>query len=173
MHPLKGITRPKSPLLREFLLMETEVANKAQAALTSAANVLVQKVQSDKPTAPRVNRTVLVVDDEPGVCRLCRIVLQRAGYEVIEAGSVDSAMELWQAHSKAIDVVITDYNMPGSTGLELCEWLHAENPRLGLILTSGSYAGDLPVPSYVSFLSKPFNFHGLTDAVQSLMPPRA
>ncbi len=135
------------------------------------ANVVIQDVQPDKRAGG--NGTLLVVDDEPGVCRLCRIVLKRAGYRVIEANSADSAKQLWEAQPKAIDVVITDYNMPGSTGVELCEWLYAENPRLGLILMSGSYPDGMPVPSYVSFLPKPFNLQGLTDAVQSLMHQRA
>ena len=115
----------------------------------------------------RENATILVVDDEPGVRRLCRIILERAGYKVVEADSADSARMAWQARQGAVDLLLTDYNMTGDTGLELSEWLHAENASIPVILMSGANALNLNIPARISFLQKPFTVQALVETVRT------
>ncbi|MDO9084470.1 MAG: response regulator, partial [Humidesulfovibrio sp.] len=77
-------------------------------------------------------RTVLVVDDEPGHRLMVRAVLEDAGWTVAEAASGDKALALLgrvQPH-----VALVDMKMPGMDGLTLLRELHARMPGLPVVL---------------------------------------
>lgn len=87
--------------------------------------------------------TVLVVEDEPAVRLLTRVVLERAGYRVLEAADGNEARALWRRHGGEIRLLLTDIVMPGGvSGHELAEQLQAEDARLKVIFTSG-YSADV------------------------------
>ena len=73
---------------------------------------------------------ILLVDDDPSVRRICRIVLERAGFGVIEADCGHAAQIAWEAHAQGIDLLVTDYEMPGLTGLQLSALLRTAKPEL-------------------------------------------
>jgi phosphoserine phosphatase RsbU/P len=83
--------------------------------------------------------TVLVVDDSKAQRRVLALQLQRWGYNVVEAGSGEEALEACQ--SKAFEMVLSDWMMPGMTGLQFCSKFKAM-PREGygyfILLTSKS-----------------------------------
>ena len=62
--------------------------------------------------------TILVVDDEPQICRVLRMTLSSNGYDVIEANNGQEAVEMVVRESP--DLILLDVNMPGMTGLEAC-----------------------------------------------------
>ena len=74
--------------------------------------------------------TVLTVDDSPSIRQVVRIVLEGAGYTVVEAG--DGQEGLAKAKSTPVDLVITDLNMPVMNGLELIKHLRATPSVLGV-----------------------------------------
>ena len=106
---------------------------------------------------------ILLVDDDPSVRRICRIVLERAGFGVIEADSGHTAHTLWQMHGHGIDLLVTDYEMPGLTGLQLSALLRTAKPELKVLLISGHLRESLP--HCIEFLQKPFSASDLTEAV--------
>ena len=110
--------------------------------------------------------SILLVDDDPQIRRLCRITLEMAGFKVFEADSPTAALAIWETESAAIDLLLTDFNMPGMTGLELAKLLHDQRPSLPVLLISGCYLGTPPVPSEICFLEKPFSLPALTAAVR-------
>lgn len=77
---------------------------------------------------------VLVVDDEPNICRLLDRFLQRLGHEVQTAGSVPDAVALLDAN--VFDLVITDLRLPGPSGLDLLMEVRARAPGTRMILMS-------------------------------------
>jgi response regulator RpfG family c-di-GMP phosphodiesterase len=77
---------------------------------------------------------ILVVDDEPNICRLLERYLRRIGYEVQTAGSVDDAVALLGA--RRYDLVLTDLRLPGRSGLELLEEVRRHAPETRLMLMS-------------------------------------
>ena len=95
---------------------------------------------------------ILCVDDEQNPLTLRKLVLQKAGYEVLTANSGKEALEL--AASRHVDLVLSDHLMPGMHGIELAEQLKAEHPKLPVILLSG--VNDLPAGSTIAnaFISK-------------------
>jgi len=61
--------------------------------------------------------------------------LQKAGYEVITANSAKEALQALVGHS--VDLVLSDYLMPGTTGTELAREVKSAYPRLPVVIVSG------------------------------------
>lgn len=99
------------------------------------------------------NRAVILcVDDEDNPLVLRKLVLQKAGYEVITAKSAQEALQI--ASSRGIDLVLTDHLMPGVTGAELARQIKAKSPTTRVVLLSG--VNEIPVGADAAdvFLSK-------------------
>lgn len=77
-------------------------------------------------------RTVLVVDDDEAMLSLERSVLQRAGHNVLVAGSGPEALAILERQS--VQLLVADYFMPGMSGQELIERVRARDPILQVIL---------------------------------------
>lgn len=97
-----------------------------------------QMTASRKPSAFQ-RRPVLIVDDSRAQRKVLQVQLTRWGYDVTEAASGDEAMQLCLAQD--FDIVLSDWMMPGMTGLEFCKAFRAL-PREGygyfILLTSKS-----------------------------------
>ena len=78
---------------------------------------------------------ILCVDDEENPLMLRKAVLENAGYAVITASSAGQALVV--VSSRRIDLVLTDYLMPGASGTELARRIKAGWPSLPVILYSG------------------------------------
>ena len=124
------------------------------------------------PTVRGGKETILLVEDDVAV--LARVVLQRHGYRVVEAGSGNEALSVWEEHGSPIDLLLTDMIMPdGMTGRDLAKQLLTRNPRLKVIYTSG-YTADLEgMPSELrqapTFLQKPYHPQKLARAVRECL----
>ncbi|HYX53496.1 MAG TPA: response regulator [Candidatus Limnocylindrales bacterium] len=81
------------------------------------------------------NHVILCVDDEPNSLVLRKLVLERAGYKVITASSVQQAMKVLE--SEKPDLVLSDQLMPGGTGTELAKQVKEKMPRMPVIIISG------------------------------------
>jgi CheY-like chemotaxis protein len=114
--------------------------------------------------------TILVVEDEALIRLVAVQVLEEEGNTVYEAASVLEAVGLLASHPE-IDVVFTDVNMPGLTGLDLARLVARNYPRTGILVTSGRYSiptRELPVGA--RFLPKPYPIERLARTVAELMP---
>ena len=98
-------------------------------------------------------RVALVIEDDPVVRGMAARGLREAGYDVLEAVNGREAMELIQAHTGRLDVVVTDIGMPEMDGYDVARRLSEERPDLPIVFMSGY--GD-PEPR-VPFLQKPFS----------------
>ena len=74
-------------------------------------------------------KRILIVDDEPNVMRVLKLMLERAGHQVRTAADGLAGLEM--ARAEAPDVLITDIQMPRMDGRELVCTLHAEAPQRG------------------------------------------
>jgi CheY-like chemotaxis protein len=81
------------------------------------------------------NAIILCVDDEETSLHLRKPVLEKAGYEVMIAASAGQALEVLS--SRKVDLLLTDYLMPGQTGTELARAAKNICPELPVILLSG------------------------------------
>jgi PAS domain S-box-containing protein len=85
----------------------------------------------------RGSGNVLVIDDEEGLQRVARGMLEQCGYRVQCAGSGPEGIALFENDPSGIDAVLLDLSMPGMSGLETYERLRAVNPSVKILLTSG------------------------------------
>lgn len=78
---------------------------------------------------------VLVVDDDPQVRGVLRDTLRLADFEAVLAASGPEALTAVQ--DRLPDLVVLDLGMPGMSGLEVLDRLHAQHPGLPLVVLSG------------------------------------
>jgi CheY-like chemotaxis protein len=81
--------------------------------------------------------TVLLVEDDDDVRGSTVRILERAGFDVLEASSAAAALNVWQGHGAPIDLVLSDVVMPGTSGVELAAEITALSPGAAIILISG------------------------------------
>lgn len=128
----------------------------------------------DRPTngAP----TVLVVDDDVGMCGLLRRMLERAGFAVVTATHPQDA--LGAIREAPVRVVITDILMPDMDGIALLRTLLAEQPTLPVITVSGADGWAQHVQLAVHFgaratLRKPVSATELVRTVRRVLATEA
>ena len=120
-----------------------------------------------------MSRTILVVDDEPNARSLLRLILVRAGFQVLVAQ--DGYEALKQVKDKVPDVMILDIMMPGIDGFEVCEKLRSneETATLPIIMLSAradpeSVNKGLQVGA-TKYLTKPVTPELLTQQVNDVL----
>ena len=118
-------------------------------------------------------RLILVVDDEAHILHVVSLKLRNAGYEVVTAEDGEQGLEL--ALERRPDLIITDYQMPYVSGLELCQKLREHDttrdiPALMLTARGYSLAGEvLEQTNIAAVLSKPFSPREVLARVQELI----
>jgi len=116
---------------------------------------------------------ILVVDDEAHILHVVSLKLRKAGYEVITAEDGEEGLSV--AIEQQPDLIITDYQMPFMTGLELCVELKKQPetrdiPALMLTARGFSLASDdLDQTNIAGVISKPFSPREILDQVQNLI----
>ena len=110
---------------------------------------------------------VLIVEDEPLTRMGAVTIIEAAGFEVIEAGSADEAIQILECRSD-IRVVFTDMHMPGSMdGLKLAHAVRNRWPPIKIIVTSGrELIAEQVLPEGGRFFAKPYNPITITDALR-------
>jgi len=117
---------------------------------------------------------ILVADDDDGIRNLVAVFLESGGYKVFKACDGCEALVLWKRHRMEIDLLITDIEMPGMSGIELIDQLKRSNAGIPMLIISGSSAtvdacdligvnGPIPV------LAKPFDLRALSQIVAALI----
>jgi DNA-binding NtrC family response regulator len=132
------------------------------------------------PSTPAMHHraTVLVAEDERAVRGVVQTMLQRAGFDVLEAVSGEDALRVAEHHAGQIDLLLTDIIMSGINGRQLAEQLTARRPGLAVLYMSG-YTDDPRVQEIVlhangTYVQKPFDADTLTRKIrQALEAPPA
>ena len=142
--------------------------------LPRAAGPAIQPEQPHAAPEPaRGSGTVLVVEDDEGLLRLVRELLERDGFAVRTAPGASDALDLFERDSDSIEVVITDVVMPGMGGLDLGRELRARRPGLRVLFMSGYSEGWLdetqPDGSRTAFIQKPFTPGALDAKLRELL----
>lgn len=142
----------------------------ANAALVQELDTTSESGLALEPAAGRI----LVVDDEPNICRLLQRYLGRLGHQVETAGSVPDALDvLGTGH---FDLVLTDLRLPGPSGLELLVEVRTRSPGTRTILMSAHadvYAAAAAIERGVDqLIVKPFELEDLRARVTDSLAKR-
>lgn len=122
------------------------------------------------PGAPL--QTLLVLEDEDAVRRLMVIVLEGAGYRVLQACDPATALAVAQSFPDHIHLLISDLTMPEMDGREVARAITGVRPECRVLIVSG-YPADTPAGSSpaqaAAFLQKPFVPRVLLERVRELI----
>jgi DNA-binding response OmpR family regulator len=117
-------------------------------------------------------RYALLVEDELLVAMVAVDTLEDLGFRVLEASSAARALELTKAHQGGIAFAMVDLGLPDRPGEELVCELRELYETLPIIIASGKGAGaiDENVRSLanIAFVTKPYNFEDLREAIERL-----
>src|SRR5688572_6724046 len=110
--------------------------------------------------------SILVVEDEPDTAELLREGLRRRGFDVAAVHSAEQCLEHLRTHP--IDVVITDVQMPGMSGIDLCAHLREHHKDVLSIVVTGAGGLDLAIQAIrvgaYDFIAKPVKLDALAIA---------
>jgi DNA-binding NtrC family response regulator len=161
-------------------IIEPNAASNAEteAGIFRLSDGLIQEVSRETQTdASPVSLGILLVEDDPLVCELTRLTMERAGYRVFAAQTAEEAVDLWKRYGWCIDLLLSDVFLPSQvTGNDLAELFLKQKPGLKVLLTSGF--GSEVIPPQLSenmdtaFLQKPFDVTTVIQAVHQTLAQR-
>ena len=115
-----------------------------------------------------MDKSLLLIDDDPNLLRVTSFQLEQAGYQVQCASDAAQGLEIFK--QKSIDLILTDINMPGMTGLELIKTIRQNDPAVPVIVITAYGSLDNAIKTTQSgasdYLTKPFSIEALTFAIE-------
>lgn len=128
-------------------------------------------VQGEKG-GPVKGETILLVDDERLIRDIGKRILAVSGYQALEAGSGEDALQIYRERGNEIDLVILDINMPGMGGEKCLDELLSLDPDVKVIQASG-YFRDSSNPGIAdkvsAFLQKPFTVGKMAQTIRQVL----
>jgi two-component system, cell cycle sensor histidine kinase and response regulator CckA len=122
---------------------------------------------------PRGRETIMVVDDEPDLRELMRISLAERGYTVIEAADGLDAIDAYQAHGYAVDLVVIDLIMPNLGGRETYLKLKEMNPHVKAVFATGygtdDQARELMTTGVLGIIRKPYEMSDVEASIRRFL----
>lgn len=118
------------------------------------------------PDALQPRACVLVIDDEPTVRAVARMMLERSGFSVEEAADAETGLAALAAAERPFLAVLLDVTLPDRSGLELIPQIRALASETPVVLSSGRPEEDVPDHGADTFLAKPFNLERLLTALR-------
>ena len=117
-------------------------------------------------------KRIMIVEDEAAIREFEAINLKRVGYSVVEAGSGEEALDIYDSDIEGIDIALLDISMPGMDGCTLCKELRKRSETLGIImLTARTQEMDKISGLMIGaddYITKPFSPTELLARVDSL-----
>jgi DNA-binding response OmpR family regulator len=125
------------------------------------------------PENPQDAALILVVEDEPDIALLLRLILEQ-GHIVTAVGDLAQAREVYRRGLR-FDLVILDVGLPDGNGLDLCRELKAAHPAVPILILSASPLRNITQDAAArrcgadAFVEKPFEPEHLDHAVTRLL----
>jgi two-component system, chemotaxis family, chemotaxis protein CheY len=120
-----------------------------------------------EPEMPRI----LVVDDAETVREMIRTLLVSNGYDVVEAENGEQGLEMMAAH--AIDMVISDLNMPGMDGVTMCGHIKAQGYAVPIFMLTTQANPELKAKAkefgVLAWIVKPHNDAILLQGIRKVL----
>ena len=113
--------------------------------------------------------TILIAEDVAPLRQFLSRAVEEQGYTVLRACDGEDALSQARCHESAIQVLVTDIEMPNLDGVELAAAIRKLHPSVGVVFMSGAARRDLPPTSgNTGFLGKPFTAKALFEAVRKV-----
>lgn len=140
---------------------------------------MLSQTRSGGQSMPNIRKTreegirILVVDDEEPVRGVLKSYLEKFDYRTLEATDGKEALRLLE--TEPVDIVISDNQMPGMSGVELYRRIEERDPQLAgrfLLITGAKHAPEVVGfvrDSKASFLEKPFQLKEISSLVEEMV----
>jgi len=117
-------------------------------------------------------KRILIVEDEVAIREFEAINLKRVGYSVVEAGSGEEALDIYDNDVEGFDIALLDISMPGMDGFALCKELRKRSESLGIIMLTARTQEMDKISGLMlgadDYITKPFSPTELLARVDSL-----
>lgn len=117
-------------------------------------------------------KRILIVEDEVAIREFECINLRRVGYEIVEAGSGEEALDIYDSAAEPFDIALLDISMPGMDGFALCKELRKRSASLGIIMLTARTQEMDKISGLMlgadDYITKPFSPTELLARVDSL-----
>jgi CheY-like chemotaxis protein len=113
--------------------------------------------------------SILFVEDEDAVRKVTAQFLTKIGYTIHEAATPSAALELARDLSIKIDLVLTDFIMPGMNGRVMMEQIQELRPQLQCIYASGFSPEHVQLSEEAHFIQKPYDFIKLSGYLKQVL----
>jgi CheY-like chemotaxis protein len=123
------------------------------------------------PVAQNDQKTILVVDDDADALEFVYRLLIAGDFKVLRATSGPAAIQQSTDYKGEIHLLLSDFQMPGMSGVELATKMSLDRPHLQVLLMSGFVEGLLVLNEGWHFLAKPFIPSQLRALVAGLVSP--
>jgi CheY-like chemotaxis protein len=123
------------------------------------------------PGSPNDQKTILVVDDDAVILKFVSELLGDGSYNVLTASSGVGALQQFRDYGGEIHLLLSDFQMPGMSGVELATQMSVDQPQLKVLMMSGFTEGMLVLNEGWHFLAKPFIPSQLRALVSGLLFP--
>lgn len=124
-------------------------------------------------TSLRGAQTVLLVDDEEIIQKVCKELLEAIGYRIFTAKDGKEALKLYKKNQDKIDLVLLDMTMPNMSGSEVYDRMKEMNPNIKVLLSSGysidGEATEILERGCNGFIQKPFNLNALSQKIRKIL----
>ncbi|WP_319575914.1 PAS domain S-box protein [uncultured Desulfobacter sp.] len=119
------------------------------------------------------NETILLVEDEPSILRMTRMMLERNGYKILAASTPGEAISIAREHTGKIHLLMTDVVMPEMNGRDLAKNILSLYPNLKRLFMSGYTANVIAhhgvLDEGVNFIQKPFSKQDLAIKIREVL----
>ena len=129
--------------------------------------------KSERDYITENGKTILVIDDEELLIKICEMMLKRLGHKVFKAHSGSEGLKIFETNKNQIDLIISDLNMPEMDGQELVDRLRKMDRNVKVLLSSGALLDsdekDVIKRGFNGFLKKPYKINILSEKMAEIL----
>jgi PAS domain S-box-containing protein len=167
-----GIVKQHNGYISVYSEPERGTTFRIYLPLVAGETAKILEAQEAEPIAGGTE-TILLVEDDGSVRELHKMILEAAGYEVIEAFDGQDALDRFMMHPAAVDILITDVIMPKTDGKRLYQEIEKVRPGMKALFMSG-YTKDVVIERGIlddelNFLEKPVRSSELLRMVRHIL----
>jgi CheY-like chemotaxis protein len=147
-----------------FISVYSEIGNGTTFKIFLPATIIEQSSRKSGISPKMFNgngELVLIVDDEPGILRVTKMILEKHNYRVLEANDALEALALFPQHMDSVNLVLTDIMMPYMDGVMLVRAIKKMKPAMKFIASTGqgeeTRTQELEALQVTNFLTKPYD----------------
>jgi len=130
-------------------------------------------VAMETGSSPGGTETILLVEDEVSVRESYKMILEEAGYRVMEAVDGEDALDRFMEHRSEVDILVSDVIMPKIDGKDLCEKIRKIRPDMKVLFMSGYTKENLVERGFLvdetGFMTKPVKSFELLKLVREIL----